>query len=145
LGNKVFPITSTTYASVSSSEVPPSGTTQVLIWTYKSSAAGKLYIDDVCLSSVAATRLASEVVVENAKIYPNPTSDILKVPVLDVTERSMDVELFDMTGRSVINKSFETSESQGFVEVNVSKLQIGTYLVKAKQGLKQNVQKMMKE
>jgi endoglucanase len=145
LGNKVFPITSTTYAGVSSSEVPPSGTTQVLIWTYKGSAAGKLYVDDVCLSSVAATRLASEEIEQNAKIYPNPTSDILKVPVLDATERTMDVELYDMTGRTVINKSFETSENQGFVEVNVSKLQTGTYLVKAKQGLKQNVQKMMKE
>lgn len=148
LGNKVFPITSTTYAGVSSSEVPPAGTTQVLIWTYKSSAAGKLYIDDVCLSSVAATRLSSEnndEISDNAKIYPNPTSDILRVPVLDATERNMDVELMDMTGRSVINKSFETSENQGFVEVNVSKLQTGTYMVKAKQGLKQNVQKMMKE
>jgi uncharacterized protein YjdB len=146
LGNKVFPITSTTYAGVSSSEVPPSGTTQVLIWTYKGSAGGKLYIDDVCLSSVAATRLSAESETESSSlVFPNPAKDFINVPIMDASERTMDVELFDMTGRSVINKSYETSENQSFVEVNVSKLQTGTYIVRAKQGLKQSNQKMMKE
>jgi uncharacterized protein YjdB len=148
LGNKILNITTTAYTKYSSSEVPPSGTTQVLIWSYKNSSTGKLYMDDFCLTSTSAAREAFEVspdLSENIKIYPNPTSDILRVPVLDISEKSMDVELFDMKGISIINKSFETSENQSFVEMNISRLQTGTYIVRARQGLKQSNQKMMKE
>lgn len=147
IGGKTFTINTTAYTSYSSSEVPTSGTTQVLIWAKKSSTTGKIYMDDFCLSTVSAAREAFEETSpeEFAKIFPNPTSDILRVPILDNSERNMEVELMDMTGRSVINKSFETHENQSFVEVVVSGLQTGTYLVKAKQGIKQNVQKMIKE
>jgi Secretion system C-terminal sorting domain len=147
ISNQVFSISSTSWAGVSYNQVPPSGTTQILIWSYKGSAVGKLFIDDVCMStSVATARIAAaEPSEESVKaIFPNPTENVLNVPVLDMTERTMDVELMDMTGKSVIQKSFQTLENQTSVEVNVSQLQTGSYLVKSKQGLKENVQKMIK-
>jgi uncharacterized protein YjdB len=124
----------------------PSNTASVRLRAYKS-GSGNFTIDNLCFTSAAVTarESAEEVKEDIANIYPNPASDFIRVPVLDASERNMDVELLDMTGRSVINKSFETPENQGFVEVNISSLRTGLYLVKAKQGLKQNVQKMVKE
>jgi endoglucanase len=152
ISNQVFNIISTAWTSVSYSQVPPTGTTQILIWTYKGSATGKLFIDDVCMTTTAATRVSAEPQImpelnaETVKsIYPNPTEDILNVPVLDMTERTMEVEILDISGRTVILKTFQTLDNQTTVEVNVSKLLTGSYLVKSKQGLKANVQKMVKK
>jgi hypothetical protein len=124
----------------------PSNTASVRLRAYKS-GSGNFTIDNLCFTSAAVTarESAEEVKEDIANIYPNPASDFIRVPVLDASERNMDVELLDMTGRSVINKSFETPENQGFVEVNISSLQTGLYLVKAKQGFKENVQKMIKQ
>ena len=78
-------------------------------------------------------------------IYPNPTTDLLKVSILDLNERNMEVELLDMTGRAVINKSYEIVENQQFVEINVGNLQTGIYFLKATQGAKLSILKMIKQ
>jgi endoglucanase len=144
ISNQVFTISSTSWAGISYNQVPPSGTTQILIWSYKGSTGGKLFIDDVCMSTSAATRQGIEEELEIVNgIYPNVSTKYVKVP-LPKTEGATTVEVMDYSGRKYISKSI-ASTKLGIAELNVSSLKAGAYLVKTKQGTKVKTQRMLKD
>jgi hypothetical protein len=149
IANQVFSITSTTYAGVSYNQVPQSGTTQILIWTYKGSAAGKLYVDDVCLSTSSAARL---VVVEDLGdaekvdgLYPNTAQYMVRIPMSEREEKKVFLEIVDLGGRSMMSKNVEMGAEQSVVDLDVSSLQSGTYIIKIKQGNRYSSQRLVKE
>lgn len=148
---KIFNIDSTSYKVYSSSEMPPAGTTQILIWTYKASAAGKMYLDDFCMSnSTAARDTEDELNIENLEsnlliVYPNPAKDFVRIPVFDSTQNNIDLSIINASGVTLINQSFNNVSGQEYQELNVSSLTAGVYILKVKQGAVEKVQKLVKE
>ncbi len=64
------------------------------------------------------------------EIYPNPTDDILYIKVHDNIETELNVFIYDMTGRLLIEKTNKI----GFFEVSVGHLPMGMYSVKIRTG-----------
>ena len=62
----------------------------------------------------------------NYKIYPNPTNSIFNIGAKDDNEK-IKVEIYDMTGRSVISTKNVVSQT---ISLNVKNLQSGHYIVK---------------
>jgi endoglucanase len=150
ISNQVFAISSTSYAGVSYNQVPPSGTTQILIWTYKGSAAGKLYVDDVCMStSASAARLITAEDLGDAEkvdgLYPNTAQYMIRIPMSQKEEKRVQLEIVDLGGRSMMNKNVEMGADQSVVDLDVSALQSGTYIIKIKQGNRYSSQRLVKE
>lgn len=76
---------------------------------------------------VAAKDVASERL--HCAVYPNPTSDILYVDILDpnVANGAIDLRLFDGTGNLVAQKIGESVNGHGFIKVGM--LEAGTYFL----------------
>ena len=82
-----------------------------------------LALDNV---KVFETNLATQNVTQSTlKFYPNPVKDILTIS--DVNEISS-YAIFDISGKQVVSASAKTSK----LELNVSQLKPGMYIVKAK-------------
>ncbi len=64
----------------------------------------------------------NDVQIENVSIYPNPTKDILNFEGLNAA--SIEVSIFDILGKNVLNKSLNSSET-----LNVSQLESGLYTI----------------
>lgn len=64
------------------------------------------------------------------EIYPNPTDDILYIKAHDSTETGLNVFIYDMTGRLLIEKTNKI----GFFEVSVGHLPMGMYSIKIRTG-----------
>jgi len=62
----------------------------------------------------------------NYKIYPNPTNSIFNIKIKDNNEK-IRVEVYDMTGRSVISTKNVVNQT---ITLNVNNLQSGHYIVK---------------
>jgi uncharacterized protein YjdB len=154
LGSDVFAINTTTYKLYSISKTLPTGTTKVNIWTYKGSTAGKIYIDDFCMTNAAASARESgeeeEMVLEddllnNFKVYPNPASSSVTVSVLDKNETSMTIQIIDLIGKQVLDRTIDLNPGQDNVELNIQNFMPGNYFVKVSQGYKQKTSKLIKE
>ncbi|HET8962323.1 MAG TPA: T9SS type A sorting domain-containing protein, partial [Chitinophagales bacterium] len=63
-------------------------------------------------------------------IYPNPASDILYISTENISG-NIAIQLFNMTGERIIEKTFATSP---LIQLNISELPTGIYLVKAISG-----------
>lgn len=79
-----------------------------------------LYVDDIVIDTNLSTPGLSA---EKATIYPNPVKDVLNI---SHTGNITNVSVFNLLGQKVLNKNFNESK----VQINLSDLTIGTYLVK---------------
>lgn len=62
----------------------------------------------------------------SAVIYPNPTTDILKLKVQNYPIEQLSYQLYDIDGRQILNQKLFTEES----DIDVTTLVHGTYLLK---------------
>ncbi len=77
-------------------------------------------------------------------VFPNPATDALTIKVPDLNEESVTINLADITGRILIQKSIKGN--QGFsVSFNIKALATGMYFVTVKTGTQQYVTKIVKE
>jgi dipeptidyl aminopeptidase/acylaminoacyl peptidase len=83
---------------------------------------------------------------EIKQIYPNPTTNIVNIPINENTER---IEIYDVRGEHVLSTSVpinrDTSAGGGQVRINISQLPVGTYFVKVYQGGSVVVHKFVKK
>jgi len=77
-------------------------------------------------------------------IYPNPATDILTIKLpQDMSERQVDIQIIDMLGRIVLNKSFYDSNT---LLINLDNYSKGVYVVNVIQNnLKLKTEKIIKE
>lgn len=88
------------------------------------SASSYIYrIRSVVYESSSSSLATSTVKLNEVSIYPNPTSDILKVKLLK-NEKSK-IEIYDLSGRLVKQMNANSDN----IELNVSALDKGTYLI----------------
>jgi len=60
-------------------------------------------------------------------VYPNPTSNILFIELLDMMEDPV-IEIYDIGGKEITN--FKITENEGNISIDISNLQMGVYLIK---------------
>ncbi len=126
----------------------PTNTVKVRLRAFKS-GSGNFAIDNMCFTSTA---IPARIGVEDSDeptvsklAYPNPVSDVLRVPVLDESANEMIVIMYDLTGKAVLNQNFKTTAGQNTVNVNVGHLTSGSYIIVNKQGEKENRQTIVKQ
>ncbi|MGL4629772.1 MAG: glycoside hydrolase family 9 protein [Leadbetterella sp.] len=147
ISNNVMNVTSTSWASVSYNAVPPSGTTQILIWSYKGGSAGKLFIDDVCMTTSSTAKVSSEPTMEelSSMIFPNPAQNAVFVPVLDPKNPKMEIEILASNGKTALKKIHKVNSESPYVEVKINSLPSGSFIIKYSQGIKARSQRFVKE
>ena len=78
----------------------------------------------------------------NFSIYPNPNNGEFEIQFKSVSDNIIKVEMFDIRGRSIFNRSFNATSS--FNEtINLGNLQSGIYLVKVTDGNRRSTRKII--
>lgn len=73
-------------------------------------------------------------------VYPNPADEMIKVEVSDF-DSEINYQLFDLSGRLIFNRQVNTQNSQE-IEINVSQLNEGIYLLRLFDGKRSASQKI---
>jgi parallel beta-helix repeat protein len=151
-GKDYFDIKATSYTMYNISKFPPSGTVYAAIWVSKGGNSGKLYLDDFCMTNTSSRESSDdentyEDSVISFKVYPNPVSnnELLKISVLDSSERAMTIQVIDFMGKQLIERNIQVANGQEYVELDLQSLATGNYIVKINQGDKQTTSKIIKE
>ncbi len=100
-------------------------------------------IDYINISSISTTaaRLSSHEKKKgrssdeiNPLIYPNPSSQLINIMLPLGNESKVSLLITDMLGRIVMNKNIEVSSTASMLELDISHLKTGNYIVKAQRG-----------
>ena len=62
-------------------------------------------------------------------IYPNPVSDILYLNTDNEKAKSIQLSIFDITGRTIVKKSAEIHQGKENMSINISMLEKGMYIL----------------
>ena len=139
-------VTATTYTEYTQRIVIPAGTTNFNLWTFKSGAAGILYLDDFCLtlkpagggSSMLRTANVMYKDVDAAKVagavtvsaYPNPVQHDINIRLTNYKGARMAATLTDINGRIVHREIIYTQEKMEIYQLHpVKKPEKGLYIL----------------
>ena len=75
-------------------------------------------------------------------VYPNPVENKIIVTVMDGEKEMAEVSLFDMSGKKLITRKIETGIP---VEIDVSFLPSGNYILYCRSGKNEESQKIIKK
>jgi len=76
------------------------------------------------------------------EFYPNPTEGLLTVNLGTAQATNTNVRVYDLTGRSLMQSNFTTNESS--IQIDISQLDSGIYLVEVEEGNKKFTSKILK-
>lgn len=83
------------------------------------------YSNIVKISGTKSTQIS------DSKVYPNPSTDKIHLIINSSLEyKDIEVEIFDMLGRNVLNTKFDISEGQNIKTLDIEKISSGAYKVK---------------
>ena len=88
---------------------------------------------------------SDKVLLEKVKmmIFPNPAMDIVNIQFMAQQEGEYKISLIDIVGKEVLNQITNFSEGENSVEMKMSNLPKGVYLVKVSNGSQTEVSKLM--
>ena len=73
--------------------------------------------------------------VEATQLYPNPASDIITINVINKMNGSnVDVQIFDLSGKIILNESFSAIENRNHININTQSIKSGIYFIKINSG-----------
>jgi hypothetical protein len=121
--------TTTTYTQKTATFTVPSGVTSVIIQAYMPTRNQYGFADDFTMnegSTLKSVTLSNSLhrTEQNVHVYPNPVQRGEFLNIKSVEQNSI-VQLFDLQGRTLINKKYTTVET-----INTSRLTKGVYLLK---------------
>ncbi len=119
--------TTVTCDSVPLNSINCGGTQSNLI--LKDAAGNVVYSENISLKTMI-TRLNPDQVSTSVKIYPNPVKDVLNIQYAGKTLDEMQIEIFDMTGKTISLQKVSQVESGQNISLNVNALQKGMYVCK---------------
>ncbi|MBK8505343.1 MAG: T9SS type A sorting domain-containing protein [Saprospiraceae bacterium] len=100
------------------------------------------YPDDIIVPDTSATVAVRDIpAYENARIFPNPVTSILNVEISDIDEPTVILEILNMQGQSLKKESFETAE---IIELNLSLLPGGNYMLRLTGNNKSGIMRLVK-
>jgi hypothetical protein len=76
------------------------------------------------------------------EFYPNPTEGLLTVNLGTAQATNTNVRVYDLTGRSLMQTNFTSNESS--IQIDISQLDSGIYLVEVEEGNKKFTSKILK-
>jgi len=105
------------------------------------SPAGKTFALNAVLPSGANVFLpkktpassVNEELVKQFSIFPNPAADALNVSLRGLQAGSLDVQIMDITGRTVLNHTAQVG-AEANLSLDITSLPAGLYVVRAQQG-----------
>jgi hypothetical protein len=62
-------------------------------------------------------------------VFPNPTNDYVNIEIVSDTRKRVNIDLFDFSGRKVLNKVVELSEGLNQERLSLTNLISGSYIV----------------
>jgi hypothetical protein len=99
-----------------------------IVWTKTTGSNGIAMYDSFYDRSDAA--LDQNTFVENAKVFPNPATDIFKVEFLSNGDSAYTVQLINMSGKVILTTQKESVNAVQQIELNVASVAKGMYTVK---------------
>ena len=93
------------------------------------------FLQPTSKGSVSSTNPTSQGIdndMDNIKVYPNPTEDILFVETLEAAEATGSYQLFDAAGKIVLSKTLPLKEGTNKWILNVHSLAAGSYYLVVK-------------
>lgn len=98
---------------------------------YVQAKCGELYSGAASLMNIGTLVGMNELTnINGLLIYPNPVKDILNIDIDGAKATSLDIEVVDMFGKTLLHQSANLSTGQFKTNLDVSKLAAGTYFVK---------------
>lgn len=90
--------------------------------------------------------VADQVLTAGFKVWPNPATSVLNI-AFDSDNQNQDaiITVYDLQGRNVINRRVTQSDMLNNINMDVSALVSGMYIVDVKQGAKQTATKFVKQ
>ncbi|MEI8047889.1 MAG: T9SS type A sorting domain-containing protein [Bacteroidota bacterium] len=70
-----------------------------------------------------------EVKAEGLNVFPNPASDQLTISFVDATSTALTVKIFNQLGKEVYKSSATNSADHSQMQIDISHLNSGTYIV----------------
>jgi hypothetical protein len=104
--------------------------------------ANNMYIDNINLTGLGVAiepAIQSEIAFS---LYPNPTEEMASIEYQAQGNENVNLQILDLTGRIISEKSYQLTEGTHQLEVNVSTLASGYYFVKLTENAKVGVQKL---
>lgn len=95
----------------------------------RDSAGNQVYTENISMKSLV-TSIGKDKLVSSVKFFPNPVSDVLNIQYSGKRLNEMQVEIFDITGKSVLLQMLNKVESGQNIGLNVRILRSGVYLCK---------------
>lgn len=92
----------------------------------------------ITTAAKSPSRAAIENIESNMTVYPNPTSDIINLDIMN--EQTVSVQIFNISGQKVMDVILDEFNSS----INVSELSSGTYIVKMNDGTETYTDKFLK-
>ena len=74
-------------------------------------------------------------------VHPNPSSDLIAVQVAGLNKETLQVELYDITGKLIQTSTINPGQTIGYFDVQT--LYAGTYMVKISNNYTSNTQKVL--
>lgn len=75
-------------------------------------------------------------------MFPNPARTEVNLDVVMDAERSVQVMVFDLSGKALLNRAYNLDKSQNRVQLDISQLPVGLYTVQVKNGRMLGTQKL---
>jgi fructose-1,6-bisphosphatase len=77
-------------------------------------------------------------------LYPNPSSDVLSIQFISKGAQTVDFKLVNMLGQTVQSHSYDTTEGDNQLNLNIFTLPKGQYIVSIKEGTLVTFKKFVK-
>jgi hypothetical protein len=105
--------------------------------SFKVDISGDFYtfwIDTFSITVLATTNINAEDISKPiARIYPNPTADIINIEISNTGGQEIEIELLTITGQVIYRKDYKNSQGYFTEQIDLSGYARGLYFVKIRQ------------
>jgi PKD repeat protein len=96
----------------------------------KDAAGNTVSTETISLKTLATGIKPGPQVVSSVKLFPNPVKDVLNIKYSGKLLNEMQIEIYDISGKSISNQRINDVESGQNISLNVNSLRNGIYLCK---------------
>jgi len=80
---------------------------------------------------------------ETLKLFPNPASNVIQISYESQINGLVNLDIFDLSGKLVVNQQYQVSKGKVSLDVELSQLENGSYIVRLQDGQYQHQTKLV--